>query len=163
MIVTGQRQLYQLKLAFDEAGRAGLPKALDRGGDEAGEVIAREVRGNTDDYMPRGYETVFAQTLITKVTQRQGLDRRITVSGRARGARGHDRHVSQLEDGELKHPVFGRRRRLKSGRYKNNPWSTQRVRPHWFSEPGLHAVPRAIRKIDEAVGTVTHKIEASVL
>lgn len=40
-----------------------------------------------------------------------------------------------------------------------NPWVLQRIRPHWFTEPGNRAMPRAVKKVDEAVRRVAARIE----
>lgn len=174
----GRAQLHALARRFRRAGDEKLRHELDVAGDRAGKHIADEVRRDTDIYMPRGYEAVWRRALITKVQQRVGAVRVITVSGRGFGARGHDRQARELELGHLRHPVFGRHRDLKAGgihvskknrrkyirrggRYAN-PWVEQAVKPHWFTEPADHATPRAVNEIDAAAGRVAHYIARGI-
>jgi hypothetical protein len=72
-----------------------------------------------------------------------------------------------MDRGELRHPVFGRSRRLKlrsalrkrlgAGR-SVNPWVEQRIKPGLVVEPAMRAMPAAVQKLDEAVHRVTEKI-----
>lgn len=177
MIVTarGRADLLALKERFERAGREKLRHELNKAGEAGGEHVAKAVRHTTDLYMPRGYEAIWRRALITKVVSRVSVSRRVTVSGRAFGSRGHDRQAEELEAGVFRRPVWGRYRpltaggkyvkrprNLVAGRYRN-PWVSQRVRPHWFTEPGVQAAPAFVREIDAAAERVAGFIEHGAL
>lgn len=160
--VRGQRKLFDLADALHDAAHRDLARELDKGMRQAGDVVAEEVEQHTDTYMPQGYEQVWARSLkVSKRLSNRG-GRRISIVGRGTGARGNDRQASELEAGRFKRPVYGRYRTLKNGSRMQNQWVWQTVRPHWFTEPAERAVPRAVKKIDDAVGRVVSKIERAI-
>jgi hypothetical protein len=156
--VSGHRDLFSFATALREAGAKGLSAELNRGLRDAAQVVIREIERTTDDYMPSGYEGVFASSLKLKPEVRVVSSHRITIVGvgvsRAKG-----RDVEKLNAGILRKPVFGRYRTLKNGSAKKNPWAAQRIRAGWFSNPFERSRPAVLREIDAAVARVVKKIE----
>jgi hypothetical protein len=113
-------------------------------------VVEREIRDSTDTYMPRGYEQTFKRALVIKVELRRGAVRKVTLTGRAFGRRGHDRQVKEMERGRLKHPFWGR--------WVHTPRAWQRIRPGWMSEPARKATPKAVARLDEAAERIAKHI-----
>lgn len=162
--VSGASDLFALAAACRREADKGLSRNLDKGMRAAANEVVREVREHTDDYMPKGYERELADSLQSRVEQRAASERRVSVVMWALGRKGQPRKVDELEAGKLKHPVYGRTRRLKrhwihKATSMRNPWVLQRIRPHWFTEPGNRAMPRAVKKVDEAVRRVAARIE----
>jgi len=133
---------------FHAAARA-VPGDLLDVSDRVADRAERSVRSRSDEYAPRGYEQTVRRTLVTRRSRRVTAGvARVTIRFSARGDRGNDRQVRDLEAGQLRHPVYGRFRRLRSGRRMANPWVVQRVRPRFVSEPATAAAERAWREYE---------------
>jgi len=161
--VMGAGDFHRLARALREAGSKDLGRELDKGIRRAADDVAQEIRKKSDMYMPKGYETVFKASLRFKAEVRSAFEHRITLVVSARGAKGHDRQVEELEAGLYRVPNWGRwraRRGVNRGRHKiRNKWHTQRVRAHFATEPAEGAKPQFIKRVDAAVAAVVEKIE----
>ena len=154
--VKGQLDLYRLAAAFRDAGRRDLGRKLDKGVRNAAKVIEKAVtaRSSTDRHMPKGYERTFSGALKAKHEVRLLRGRRVTLTFFATGKK-EMRDLEAMEQGRLRHPVFGRYRRLKDGGRMANPWVTQRIRPRVIEEPAMRAQAEAVRTLDKAVRELT--------
>lgn len=154
--VSGAKDLYRLAHALHEARQTGLKRELDRGSREAGQVIAKAVTDPTSmaRYIPKHFEGQWSASMEAKVEVRLVQSNRITIVFWARG-KATRRDIVALNRGVLKHPVFGRRNRF-TGR--PNPWVKQVIKPGLVDEPAKAAMPKAVKKLDEAVHRVTEKI-----
>lgn len=149
--VHGHDGFNRVAAALHKAAAVDWDRELNAGLEKAGEVVAAEIRGSSDPYMPKGYERVLAGSLVTKVSLVRGAVRRAVVGVRAFGRKGNERQVEQLERGRLKHPVFTR-----------SVWVWQKIRAGFVSEPAQRVIPEATREIDKAVRKVTDKIERAM-
>jgi hypothetical protein len=159
--VTGASDLYRFAHALNEAGKTGLKRELDRASRQAGEELVKEVEDSLNDYIPKNFERRWDQAFQAKTEVRLVASRRITVVFWAMGKR-QRRDIKAINVGNLKHPIYGRYRRLKDGTLKANPWVSsppQPIRPGLVDEPVRRATPRAIKKLDDAVKRVVDKIE----
>ncbi len=158
--ITGGDKLRAVADALHAQGvrRGGLGRELDRGLREAAKDVETEVRRHTDDYMPRGYERVFRASLEFRTRIRTAYEHRVTVTATGRG-RSRERDLERMNDGVLRHPVYGRSRRLRGGKRVPNPWVEQRIRSRWFDEPAQRAAPAAAKRMSEALERVADKIE----
>lgn len=137
------------------AGAADWDRELNRGLEDAGEVVAKEIRTSSRPYMPAGYEEVFENSLVTRVTVVvQGLARRANVSVKAFGRKGHPRQVEKLEKGLLKHKFWGH--------WVNVPQAWQKIRAGFVTEPARRAAHKATREIEKAVRKVTDGIKRAI-
>jgi hypothetical protein len=155
--VAGSASFTGFAVACYWAAKQGVAKEFKRGLTEAGDLIAETVQASTDTYMPKGYEKTFKTRLRTKVRVRTTTNMGVTVVAYGLGRHGR-RDVERLEQGLLRHPVFGRWRDRR-GRFRNrhkirNPWVVQHIRKGWFSEPADEASNKAFEKLDQAVGRV---------
>jgi hypothetical protein len=113
------------------------------------------VRESASEHLPDRYAAELVPSLRFRTnTAVSGSTVRVTVAVMATGRGGSARQVGDLEDGDLRHPVFGRRR--KSGR--PNPWAHQRVKPNFVSEPMTEAAPAVRKEIEAAVDRVLTQI-----
>lgn len=173
--MSGQKDLYRLAHNLHTAGQKGLKRELDKASRQAGDVIAKEVRNHTKDYIPANFERRFDTAFEAKVEVRLVASRRITVVFWARG-KTVNRDIRAINAGNLKHPIYGRMRRLKAGgKYVRpgnegrivgthylNPWVSsppQAIRPGLVDEPATRALPKAKRKIEDAINRVSQQIE----
>lgn len=155
--VSGQKDLFRLAHNLHAAGQKGLKRELDKASRQAGKVIEDEVKAHTREYIPQGFEQRFDVALATKTEVRLVASRRITIVFWAMGKR-QRRDIKAMNAGRLRHPVYGRFRRLKDGTLQANPWVLQTIRPGLVDVPAKRAMPRAIKKIEDAVGRVTQEI-----
>lgn len=149
--VSGHERFNKISAALHKAAAVDYDRELNRGLENAGEVIAKEIRTSSDPYMPAGYERTFANSMVTKVSLRLGRVKRAAISVRAFGRRGHERQVEKLEQGMLKHPVFTR-----------SVWVWQKIRAGFVTEPAQRATPEATRELDKACKNITDKIERAI-
>lgn len=156
--VVGAEKLKVLGAQLKAAGNGGLGRELDRGLRAAAGDIQTEIAAHTDEYMPKGYEAVFSASLEFKTEIRKAFGHRVTLVATAKGAKGHPRQVANLERGEIKHPVYGRYRKRRVGHARRNQWVPQRIRAHWFTEPGQRATPAAVERMNAALDRVAAKI-----
>lgn len=146
--VRGHEGFNKVAAALHKAAAVEYDRELNAGLERAGEVVAKEIRGGSDPYMPAGYEKVFANSIVTRVSLRlRAGARRAVVTVKAFGRRGHERQVEELEKGRLKHPVFTRK-----------VWVWQRIKAGFVTEPARRAIPDATKEIDKACKKITEKI-----
>lgn len=165
--VKGAQDAARLAGALKDAARTDLKRELDKGSREAGNVIAAAVAdpNSLHRYIPQEFERTFDQAIKAKVEVRLTQSRRVTVVVWAEG-KSQRRDIQAMNTGELRHPVFSRSRRLRRHAIHKatsmaNPWVEQRIRPGLVDEPAAEAMPKAIKKLDDAVGRVVAKIEGA--
>lgn len=157
--VSGQKDLFRLAHNLHAAGQKGLKRELDKASREAGNLIAKEVKDHTKDYIPANFERRWDTAFEADVEVRLVASRRITVVFYARGRSGTAaRDIKAINAGNLRHPVYGRMRRLKDGSLQANPWVMQKIRAGLVDEPARRAMPKAVKKIEDAVERVIAKI-----
>lgn len=160
--VTGGTQLRSLALELHRQAATGLLREVDRSMRAAARDVEDEVRAHTDEYMPRGYEEPFRTSLRFRTEVRKTSEFRVTLSATGRG-RSRLRDLRRLDEGGLRHPVFGRWRggRARSGTWhrSRSPWVEQRIREGWFTEPATRSAPAVRIRITQALDRVAAKIE----
>jgi len=104
-------------------------------------------------YFPSGYAPVLTPTLQVKTTVRFGGLRpgvAVTVSAPTGGTKG-GRDVRALEQGSLRHPLFGNK----------NFWYRTRVKPRWAELTMRATRPAIVHEIDAELEAVKRDIEAA--
>ena len=141
----GPYQLRKLSARLREAGDEGqgLRKELYKAINEAAKPLAAEIRdpAHLQAYMPNRYAIVLAADLA--VTATKSTSKNPGVAIRAKGRR-HKRKVIQLDNGILKHPLYGNR----------DHWFEQlsgKMKAGFFTDPAERAAP-AIR--DQVMGAL---------
>jgi hypothetical protein len=148
----------------DTANRKELVAELRKGILAATPDLKDAVRDHAADFLPDAYAAELVPSLRMRTnTSVSGLAVTVTLTVTATGRGGNPRQVGDLEDGDLRHPVFGRTRALKRhavhrATSRLNPWVKQRVRPGFVSEPMTKAAPAVRRQIEDAVDRVLKKI-----
>lgn len=148
-----------------------LALALKRAGDKPmGQRLRRQLTAATGDFeqqakdafiaaMPSrgGYAGVLGRAFRVRISVRaSSSDARVTAIGYADG-RKERRDLPRLESGVLRHPVFGRSRRLtagpRAGTAIRNPWATTKVQPGaWqrtVDDTGQRVHERMLAVLDE--------------
>lgn len=132
--ITAGRDLAAVRRALRELGDKGLGRQLSRGLSRAVQPLRREIRAAALDTMPSGYGPLLSKSLrfrqLTRTSRREGqVIERVYGDGQK-----ERRDVVRIDQGILRHPVFGRTRPLKRhalwrATSKRNPWVAQPVRP----------------------------------
>jgi len=162
--VTGERDFFAAARRLHAAGHKVQADKLDRAVRRAAKHIEDAVRAHADEYLPDNYARVFTATMVFRTEVRKTRGARATLRLRVPSERGTDRQIKALEAGELRHPVFGRTRRLKyhakwrATTYRN-PWVKQRIRPHFYTEPATATKPKVTAEIEQAMHEVAEFIE----
>lgn len=120
--IHGAEKLQHVGRALKESGRAGLKKELLRGFREAGKPVVKAIRASAASELPQsgGLAAKTARSSIGVRTRLGGKTVGVRIEGRNSGIRG----LQSLDNGQVRHPVFGR-----------GTWVGQRVTPGWFSKP----------------------------
>lgn len=155
--VIGDAGFHRFAVACEKASGPDFDKRMNHGLRLAGDDIGQAIVTASDIYMPSGYEALFRSRVRAKTEVEQGAAHKATVIVFAPGKTGR-RDVQRLERGILRHPVYGRYRRLKNGTLYANPWTVTSIRRGFFSEPFRFAAPRAFKRINDALGGVLEEI-----
>lgn len=153
--LTGRVELAHLRALLAEVPE-DLRKELAKGTRTALAPLKREIPEAELARMPHRYGAVLSAATKVAVRVTAGDDIRATVTVSAKGISG-SRDVNRLNKGELRHPVFGRRRLTRKG-WQNNPWSKQFVRPGMVDDPIEHARGRVVENAEDARDRVADKI-----
>lgn len=126
-----------------------LDRRIDRNVRGIGARFATDVRDGVPHYMPSGYSPTLAgavkvATSIRRVGRGAGVKLRIWAAGKT-----DERDVRALNDGRLRHPLWGRR----------THWYVTTVRPRFVDDPRDRLAERAhdelLAAVDEAAAVVT--------
>lgn len=170
--VSGHRDLFSFATAL-HAGSRDLYGSVTRGLRNAAQIVADEVLDDPHTQMPSGYRPVFTRDLEVKPEVRLIRSHTVRIVGEGK-SRTKGRDVVALNQGRLRHPVFGRYRRalrrsatktvagkqmtIAAGSAYKNPWVLQTIKPGWWDDPVNRARPRALKAIQASVDDVVKKI-----
>lgn len=113
------------KLNAQGKGGRGLWRELNSELKKAAEPLIDVVEQHLSDYLPDRYARVLSRTLTVRVSRStKGDGAGLKLVGAAKGVK-KKRHLRVINDGTLRHPVYG------------NPeaWTDQGVRPGFWSQP----------------------------
>lgn len=126
--------------------RRGASRALERGVRGLRRTIPEGAKR-----LPGGYATVMAEDVTVSTSVRLAArEPSIAVRVKAEGGPSPGgRAVEAIDDGRLRHPLFGNR----------NRWYEQAVRPHFASEPFQDARPAIIAEIAKEWNEMVARVE----
>jgi hypothetical protein len=141
------RSLNAVAVRLREIGDGGLARELSRTIGDAVAPLKGRIRAGLKPHLPDPYaEVLDADLKIRRSSSTSGEEARVTVLASADGTK--KRKLRQLDDGFLRHPVFGNRKVT---------WPTQAVEPGWFTGPVEDAVPQVRDAIEAALDDVAAK------
>src|SRR5262245_51096378 len=147
-IARGPAELRRAAADLRRASRTELTRKIVRAIDRSLTPIARAIRADVPVKMPSGYAPTLSRSLHTDKQVR--TTRNATVSLRV-WARGKviERDVEALDDGRLRHPLYGNRHR----------WFTTSTPPGLVSEPWALGQDGVVRAVDEAIDEMVRELE----
>lgn len=138
--VQGAENLARLAKELKVAGEGELRKELLRGIREAAKPMLAEVKEAARENLPKhgGLNNAVAASKLAVRTRAAGASAGVRVVGpRYRGA----------DRGRLRHPTFG-----------HDPWTTQQVKPGWFTETLQHHAPDVRAHLVEAIEDIARRL-----
>lgn len=160
-MAVGGRELHELAKRCRQADDKKLVARLRRGLSNATSDADSAIRDAFHEAMPKrgGYADVLAASMrVRKSVRLSGSTARVEVIVHADGAR-ERRDLPRLNQGRLRHPVWGRSRRLASGRRRANPWATTTVPAGAFDR----AVDQVARTVLDEMTKVHDDIAAAIM
>jgi hypothetical protein len=156
--IRGHAQLRAVAAQIKAIGDKGLGREMAKRLRETTEPIKAAIRTSAEATMPAsgGYRATLSQSLRWRLQVRSGAQiANVTLTTTADGVK-EKRDVGRLEAGQLRHPVFGRSRKLKSGTTVSRPWSTTKIKP------GFHkrGTDKAGELAEQAMGEVLDDLAA---
>lgn len=135
--VTGGAELGRLGHRLREADRKDLMRELRKGMEAGVAPLGDLIVAGVPAYMPKDYELTLADALVSRTSTRTtGRSAAVELVMFGRGQRGKRRQIRTLNNpGVLRHPVFGRYRRVKAGYLVKGPWARQYIRAGFFDDP----------------------------
>lgn len=146
--LSGGAQLLELRKDLKRIGDRGLGQRMDAGLRKAAKPITPAVQAEAASTMPKagGYAALLAAAIRGRLQSRSSrYAARITLRVYADG-KGEKRDLPRINAGMLRHPVYGRYRRVR-GRKVERPWVSQRVRPGVVDRPFDEAAPEVQREM----------------
>lgn len=147
----GPEQLARISRQLKEEANRGLQRELTRALTEATKPLKDELRKSARSTLPS------SGGLAERIAGSRFGTRRV-VKGNQAGVRltATNKHgLMNLDRGRLRHPVFA-----DSSQTRDEwTWVTQRITPGWWTQPLKAGTPEAGKKIEEAIGRVSDRIE----
>jgi hypothetical protein len=152
----GARQFGDLAVVLKQVGQDGLRRELYKAISDAAKPVADEIKSTAhlDPYLPNRYAAVLAAGLRVQTFKQAGVNPGVTIRATA-PTPGGGRKIRQLDDGHLRHPVYGNR---KVWRGQGAP----SVLPGFFTDPCNAAAPRVRDAIGAAVDRVMTKASGGI-
>lgn len=145
--VDGGAQLRKVAAQIRATGDKGLGRELAKALAAALEPVKTAIEASAEKTMPSGYKATLTASLRHRRTQRTSARQasvRLTTFADGQKER---RDLPRLNKGELRHPVFGRYRRLKNGQLRKRPWSKTRIESGFHDRAVKDAGPEAEKRV----------------
>lgn len=155
--VAGSARLHEVAKAIRATGDKGMAREMGRALTRTTLPVQRAIAAEADRTMPEsgGYRQVLSKSLRHKTSQRTvGRNATVRLITYADGT-GERRDVESLEDGDLRHPVFRRSRRirrgLRAGTVQANPWAVTKIRAGFHERGTRGAADRAAAELGKVL------------
>lgn len=155
--IDGAVRLHQVATRVRAEGSKDLSRSLSRALSRATQPVERSVRAEADQVMPDrgGYKTVFSRSLRFRRSTRVGGQRAQLIMRTFADGTSERRDINRLEAGRLRHPVFGRSRRIRRGPRAGtalpNPWTVTEIRPGFHRRGTEDAGDEAERELGKVL------------
>lgn len=144
----GAQQYALLARRLREAADKGLQRELQTALTHATGPARQRVKDELPAYLPNNYADDFGPTLRMRAAGRYGRGAGVRIIAKAKTSRGRERFVGRLEDGTLRHMLFGLR----------HHWYSQDVHAGFFSEPIKESAPEIRQELIGAMEAIAEKI-----
>lgn len=149
--IQGADQLVALSRRLKEAGARDLERELSKAITAAVKPLRKALQESARQKLPsRG--GLNERVAKSRVTTKKALSGRGSGSGVRVTAGGRKSQLSDMDQGSLRHPVYGNRQ----------VWVRQQVQPGWWTEPTEEIGPTVQAEVQKALRRVADKIERGI-
>lgn len=110
--------------------------------------LSKAVKAAASTYLPGQYGPEVAKSIRIRTRRRSGRNAGITLVGTAKTRDGKVREFGRLNQGELRHPLYGHR----------GNWYAQRVRPGFWDEPLMENVDEVRKELVRVLDVIAERI-----
>lgn len=151
--INGAATLKRVAEQMRAEGNKGLAKEMSKALAEAVEPVKTSIAAEADQVMPDrgGYREAFSRSLRFRMSRRtSGREASVMLRTYADGTK-ERRDIDALEAGQLRHPIYGRSRRIRigprAGTAQPNPWAVTAIRPGFHQRGTKNAGDEAERQL----------------
>jgi hypothetical protein len=155
--INGAATLHRVAAQMRAEGRKDLSKSMSKALGQAVEPVKREIRQEAEKAMPSGggYRSLLTQSLRWRMSRRNaGQQAQVILATYADGT-SERRDIRALERGTLRHPVWGRSRKIKvgvrAGTIIGNPWAVTTIRSGFHERGTANAMDAAEQALAEVI------------
>lgn len=158
--IEGSAELHRLAEQIRASGDKGLGRQMAGALRKAAEPIQREIRTEYKGLPVKGgYAGVFSKSLRFRTQQRTATRTASYILKTYADGTKERRDIVRLEDGQLRHPVYGRSRpSRRKGERHGNPWAVTRVRGGFHKRGTDRAADEAERELSRVLDEFAHKL-----
>ena len=161
--VSGGADLTAVRRQLRAAGDRQLSRRMSAGLQRAAKPLQPAVKASAARLLPSGYAPLMSRSVRVRATARErrgAASVHLTVTAKGKTEK---RDVNRVNAGTLRHPVFGRTRKLRHharhrATSKANPWVAQRVRRGFVDRPVDRLGPDVEREMHAVVDWVADVI-----
>lgn len=151
--VQGAANLRRVAEQIRSEGRKPLGREMATALSKALEPVKISIAKEADQVMPNrgGYNAVFSSSLRHRTSRRaSGNQASVILTTYADGKKDR-RDIGSLNQGNLRHPVFGRSRKIRrgnrTGTAQANPWAVTSIRPGFYNRGTDNAMDESEKQV----------------
>lgn len=162
--IQGRQAFRRLAAQVKAEGSKDLSREMERALARSTEPVRVSIKAEAEQTMPTrgGYKALFSKSLRWRTTKRAGSQTASYILRTYADGTKERRDVRRLELGQLRHPVFGRSRRLKrgpkAGSIYTNPWAVTQIRPGFHERGTAQAMELAQAELAQVVGEFAQRL-----
>jgi hypothetical protein len=158
--IEGAATLHKVAAQMRAEGRKNLARELGTALSKAADPVKLSIRTEAEATMPSrgGYEVLFSKSLRFRLERRNGAQQASAKLITYADGTSERRDIGALEAGRLRHPVYGRGRRLKSGSHKANPWAVTSIRAGFHKRGTAHAMDEAQKQLGKVINDYAERL-----
>jgi hypothetical protein len=155
--IEGAATLHKVAAQIRAQGRKDLAREMGTALSKAADPVKISIRTEAERTMPKsgGYSALFSKSLRFRIERRNGVQQATAKLITYADGTKERRDISALNRGNLRHPVFGRGRRLTRGVKKGNnianPWAVTSIRAGFHKRGTDHAIEEAQKQLGKVV------------
>ena len=162
--IEGADTLRRVAAQMRAEGRKDLGREMGNALSKAADPVKLAIRESAGQTMPKtgGYSGLFSKSLRFRLDRRTGQQSASAQLITYADGEGERRDIRALEAGRLRHPVFGRSRRLRAGKragnLRANPWAVTGIRPGFHRRGTVHAMDEAQKQISTVIKNYAERL-----
>ncbi len=155
--IVGAATLKKVAARMASEGRKDLSREMGQALTRAAEPVRVSIAKEADEAMPSGggYRSLLSRSLRHRISRRNGGQAAQVILATYADGTSERRDIKALNRGILRHPVFGRSRRVRSGSRAGtimpNPWAVTSIRSGFHDRGTARAMDQAQAQLVEVI------------